>query len=55
MKIFYVVGYNSYTNKENKRVFKTKQAADNYSVGLTDSKIYMLTGKTIIDAVNKIL
>lgn len=52
--IFYVKGYNSYNHQECGHVFKTKQEADRFSTGLTDSKVYMFKGKTIIDAVNHI-
>jgi hypothetical protein len=53
IKIFLVIGYDSYMNKERKRVFKTLSEANSYINGLTDSKIYMLSGKTMCEAVNK--
>lgn len=52
--IFYVIGYSSWANNEVKHIFKTKHEADNFAVGLTDAKVYMFKGKTIIDAVNHI-
>lgn len=52
--IFYVKGYNSYDNQECSSVFKNKIEAERFCIGLTNGKIYMFKGKTIIDAVNHI-
>ena len=52
--IFYVKGYSSFNHNQASHVFKTKQEADRFALGLTDAKVYMFKGKTLLDAVNHI-
>lgn len=55
MKLFLVKGYDSFNQKEVSKVFKTILQANNYSIGLTDPKTYMMSGKDYITIFNKIL
>ena len=53
--IFYVKGYSRWANKELKRAFNTIEEAKEFSVGLTDPKIFGMRDKSTIAAFNRIL
>ncbi len=53
--IFYVKGYSSWENKEIKRAFNTFEEAKEFSIGLTDPKIFGMRDKSTIAAFNRIL
>ena len=53
--IFYVTGYSSWANKELKRAFNTIEEAKQFSIGLTDAKIFGMRDKSTTAAFNRIL
>lgn len=55
VKIFLASGYNSWTHKRLTRVFRAPSEAEQFVVGLTDAKVYMLTGKDNFEAFNRAL
>lgn len=55
VKLFLITGYNSYTNRTLKRVFRIPSEALNFSLGLTDSKMTVLNGRDYISAFNEYL
>jgi len=54
-KLFIAKGYNSWTNKEILRAFKSEQEADAFINGLTDPHIHIMTYKNTTDLVNALL
>ena len=55
VKIFLASGYNSWTNREIVRVFRVPSDAEQFIQGLTDAKVYTLTGKDNFEAFNRAL
>ena len=55
MKIYIAKGYNSYTNKELVKAFKTENDADTFMNGLTNPHLIVVKYKSTLDAVNFLL
>jgi hypothetical protein len=55
MKIYIAKGYNSYTNKELVKAFKTESDADTFMGGLTNPHLIVVEYKSTLDAVNFLL
>ena len=55
IKLFLITGYNSYTNKTLKRIFRVPSDALQFSLGLTDSKMTVLNGLDYISIFNEYL
>jgi hypothetical protein len=54
-KIYIGSGYNSWTNKEHIRAFKTEKEADSFINGLTEPHIQAINYKNTADLVNHLL
>lgn len=54
-KLFLITGYNSFTNKTLKRVFRIPSEAIQFSLGLTDSKMQVLNGLDYVSIFNDYL
>ena len=54
-KLYIAKGYNSWTNQEILRAFKTKTEADAFIQGLTDPHIHIMAYRSITDLVNTLL
>ena len=55
VKLFLITGYNSYTQKTINRAFRTPKEALDFSLGLTDSKMEVLTGEDYLTIFNDYL
>ena len=53
--IYLAKGYNSWTNKAIKRIFKDYTEAHSFLEGLTDSSVKMYSADNFIEAVNLLL
>ena len=54
-KIYIVTGYNSWTNKELHRAFKTEQEADQFLNGLTNPHLVVMSYNSTTQLANTLL
>jgi hypothetical protein len=54
-KIYIATGYNSWTNKELHRAFKTEQEADEFLNGLTDPHLVVMSYQSTTQLANALL